>query len=263
MQKKTYLQECLRNGKIIRWEESCMPLKVYISPFRFYSQKNEDYTYRKMAVDAFNEWERISCGVVSFQAVDSLLYSQINLEWKRVDRDALGHCVFNMDANNRLYSAEVQIGISDGLMHQEYMKKDEVYHTILHEVGHAVGLGHSTFKSDIMYTPHQYGITQLSEHDKLTLKWLYKFGINKTPQEIGYEKGIQSSDLDEIVLKLIQKNTPSEFENVKNSIKNQKKDLLEEQTSIADLKKYNLSLQNISISQDVLKHLSKPPYKKN
>ena len=28
-----------------------------------------------------------------------------------------------MDANNRLYSAEVQIGISDGLMHQEYMKK--------------------------------------------------------------------------------------------------------------------------------------------
>lgn len=259
MQKKTYLQQSLRNGKILRWADSLMPLKFHIAPFKFYSKIGEEYKYRDMVLRALGEWQKVSGGKVTFAIVDNLLNSQINLTWKRVDRQALGHCYFNFDGQNRLYSSEVQIGISDGIIHKDYESADEVYHTILHEIGHALGLGHSPNEVDIMYSPHRYGVVNLSKQDKLSLQWLYKFNINATPGEISSKHALGTSNIDEIVLKLMEKNLPSEFEKVKKSIAQEKKDLLEEQVRIADLKKYNLALQNIKISDDVRKFFVNPP----
>lgn len=257
MQKKTqiqtYIQQSLRNGKIMRWVDGVMPLKVYIAPFRFYSKADEDYKYREMVLRALNQWQEASGGKVSFSIVTALLNSNINIEWKRVDRQALGYCRFNYDGGNRLYSAEVQIGISDGIIHQEYMAEDEVYHTILHEIGHALGLGHSSNEKDIMYTPHKYGVINLSNNDKQTLKWLYKFPYDASPSEIGSKYGLHISNIDSITAKLIENNEPSDFEKVKAGLTQEKRDLVQEQENIADLKKYNLALQNITISEDIRK----------
>ncbi|MBP7211219.1 matrixin family metalloprotease [bacterium] len=253
MQKETYLQNCLRDGKIRRWSDSSQTLKVYIAPFRFYTQANEDAKYRGLVMKALDEWQKISGGKISFEIVTSLMNSQINIDWQRVERQALGYCYFSFDKIGRLFSAEVQIGISDGIIHQQYMAENEVYHTILHEIGHALGLGHSPFEDGIMFTPHKYGVITISANDILTFQWLYRFAPGADPAQIASQYGIVSPDLDLVVAELRKKNHKSEFEKVKNSIKTVKKDLLKEQQNIADLKKYNIALQNISISEDTRK----------
>ena len=256
MDKKTYLQESVKNGRLIRW--TMMPLKVYIAPMKFYSKQGQDAKYRQYVKKALDEWHKVSNGKVSFVIVDSLLTSNINIDWKRVERQALGHCYFQYDKANRLYSAEVAIGLTEGLVHADYMDEGEVYHTILHEIGHAVGLGHSPFKKDIMYTPHQKGVMHVGDGDRLSVNWLYTFPSGKTVQEIASKYGVSGSDIDEVVARIISKQAKTEFEKVKENIAPQpKRDLLEESESIANLRKYHMALQNIKIPNELTEQIRK------
>ena len=251
MQKYTYVAESLKNGKIMRW--TFMPLKVFIAPMKFYSKQGEEYKYRQMVIRALDEWQKETKGRVAFKVVNNLLESNVNVEWKRVERKALGHCYFYYDGSNRLYSAEVAIGLTEGLVHADYMNESEVYHTILHEIGHAIGLGHSHNPADIMYTPHQKGINSVSQGDVLTVNWLYTLPQGATTAEVASKYNIGGSNIDEIIAKFINKKSPSEFEKVKSSIKQPKRDLLEEQEAIANLRKYHMALQNVQISEDMRK----------
>lgn len=129
------------------------------------------------------------------------------------------------------------------------MDENEVFHTILHEIGHAIGLGHSKTKGDIMYVPHEYGIVNISQNDLKTLQWLYKLPTGKTEKEIlaMYPQNT-ASDIDSLIKKISENKT--EFEKIKDSLleNTPQKDLLQENENIGDLKKYLMQLNNIKIN---------------
>ncbi|MCR5265613.1 MAG: matrixin family metalloprotease [Cyanobacteria bacterium RUI128] len=261
MEIKSYLNSSVKKGYLLRWIK--MPISVFIAPMKFYSKQGEDLAYRKMVVQALQTWEKASEGLVQFHVVDNLLSSQINVDWRRVDRKALGHCQYNYDSWMRLYGAEVSIGLTDGKIHQAYDSEAEVYHTILHEMGHALGLGHSPYESDIMFTPHQYGVVNLSENDIFSIQCLYTFPAGKSVQEIGMQYSIPTNnDIDLVIRKLDEKYAqelaqeqggvksdtdivPAEQQNI---IKTGR-DLLDETSGIGDIKRYNMMMQNIGLSK--------------
>ena len=74
----------------------------------------------------------------------------------------------------------------------------------------------------------------------------------------GEKYGINSENIDDIILKIASGAKASHgFEDVKNSIKIPQKDLLTEQDTLAQLKKYNLGIQNVKISSNVEEYLKK------
>lgn len=250
---RTYLNGSVKNGNIMRW--SINPLVVYIAPMKFYSKQGEDPKYRKMVIDALNLWSAASGGKINFRITNVLLESNINVDWKRVDRKALGHCMFNWDAAGRLYGAEVSIGLTDGKIHKQYDSELEVFHTILHEIGHALGLGHSPYREDIMYTPHQYGNASLSANDKYSIQWLYRLPAGMPVRKIAEKYSISTSTDIDTVIRHIDADKKDVGQKQKMQIATNR-DLLEESTNIGDLKKYNMMLQNISLSPNVKNYLN-------
>ena len=260
MDKKTYLNESVKNGLVIRWTDNMMPLKVYIAPLQFYAKQGQDKKFRGFVKRAMDEWTKASHGKVSFTIVDSLFSSNVNIDWKRVERSSLGLCRFQYDANNRLYGADVSIGLTEGLVHADYNNDDEIYHTIVHEIGHAIGLGHSHSKSDIMYPVHQKGVIKLGRGDILSINWLYNLPMGEKVSNIASKYGVAGSDLDEVISRIIAKEIKTDFEKEKDKAEGKikpQKDLLEESENIANLKKYNLALQNVSISPNLKEQIKR------
>ena len=73
---------------------------------------------RPKRIRIINSVKFIIDNVFQYRIVDKLHDSMMNVDWRRVDRSSLGNCNYNFNQYG-LYTAEVQIGLSDGVIHQE------------------------------------------------------------------------------------------------------------------------------------------------
>ena len=106
-----------------------------------------------------------------------------------------------------------------------------------------------------MYTPHQYGNASLSANDKYSIQWLYRLPAGTPVQAIASKYSMStSSDIDSVIRKIDSKRNQTE-EKERMQIQTSR-DLLQESTNIGDLNRYNMMLQNISISQNVKNYLN-------
>jgi predicted Zn-dependent protease len=159
----------LWDGK--HWDLDEYPLKVYVkeSSSRYYKS-----AYKEYVKYAFNVWQKADNRIkyiftnnsrdadVEFVFVENL--------GKMYEENYLGLTEYETNRDNEIEYSKVQISLLK--FGKETISAGEIKATIVHELGHAFGLGHSKSENDIMYpyisSDHSSKMTynELSRGDK-------------------------------------------------------------------------------------------------
>ncbi len=172
----------LWDGK--HWEKSKFPLNIYVkeSSSRYYKSSYKNYV--KYAMDVWRKADdRIQYKFVkSVDDADIAILFVENLG-DRYEENYLGLTDYETDKNKQIEFSKIQISlIKNG---NEKVSAGEIKATIIHELGHAFGLGHSDNENDIMYpyisSDHTVELTydELSTGDKLAIKDLVNLSIEE------------------------------------------------------------------------------------
>ncbi len=163
----------LWDGK--HWAELKFPLKIFVkeSSSHYYKSAYKDYV--KYAMDVWRKADdRIQYKLVkSFDDADIALIFVENLGDK-YEENYLGLTDYDTDKKKEIEFSKIQISLIKN--RDEIISPGEIKATIVHEFGHALGLGHSENEKDLMYpyisTKHtpEMKYDELSRGDKLAIK---------------------------------------------------------------------------------------------
>jgi len=169
----------LWDGK--HWAMDDFPLKIYVkeSSSQYYKPVYKDYVQY-----ALNVWRKAD-DRINYVFVNSKREADISIIFienlgDKYEDDYLGLTEYDMGRNKIIDHSKIQISLIK--FGDEIVSDGEIKATIIHEFGHALGLGHSKSEHDIMYpyisdkhTP-EMNYNELSRGDKEAIKDVISLG---------------------------------------------------------------------------------------
>lgn len=168
----TYLSELIENqrGFLLRWPSRMNAIRVWIE--RYHVGPGWDARYPVAAERAFSEWQEAGFPL-RFDVVLDSATSDIRIHWidqfPEADGRRIGVTRNTRDQHWWLRAAEITIATHD--REGDVLSPDLVAGTARHEVGHALGLGHSSSTGDVMHATAESWV--ISQADRRTLHLLY------------------------------------------------------------------------------------------
>ncbi len=155
----------LWNGK--HWDFDDFPLKVYINKgkSKYLKQIHIDY------VDyAFRVWQKAD-NRIKYNFVNSKSESDIEIIFvenlmEKYEENYLGLTDYKLGRNKKIEHSTIQISLLK--FDNERVTDGEIKATIIHEIGHAFGLGHSDNEDDLMYPYISDNHTSEMDYNELT-----------------------------------------------------------------------------------------------
>lgn len=169
----------LWDGK--HWEITDFPLKIYVKENSSSYYKSVYKNYVKYALDVWRKADdRINYTIVNSKRDADISVLFIEDLGEKYNENYLGLTEYDMNRGKVIGYSKVQISLKK--FGDEIVSDGEIKATIIHELGHAFGLGHSDNEYDIMYpyiSPHhtsEMTYDELSHGDKGAIKDVIALG---------------------------------------------------------------------------------------
>jgi predicted Zn-dependent protease len=167
----TYIADILRerDSSLSRWpDRDDTPLAVWIQP----SSDVEDFApeYVEGVREAFDAWASVDIPV-QFAFVDDSAQADVHVRWiDHFDEPISGRTRWSRDDTWTITDANIVLAVHhhDG----ELLDQDAMHAMALHEVGHLLGLDHTTDSTSIMAP--RVRVRRLSDADRSTVRLLYR-----------------------------------------------------------------------------------------
>lgn len=166
-----YIENSKIRGKLSKWTKPVV--FIYITPI-INQISNKDFMYSQVenAIFAWNKILRENRINLTFQTTLNSAQAEIIIHWTKVGRVYEGMCKYLSVINGEIKKISIEIGLPNEFSGKETTDLS-IYCAIMHEFGHALGLGHGVDIDDIMFVPHQKNISKPSENDLHVLKLIY------------------------------------------------------------------------------------------
>ena len=167
-----YIENSKINNRLCRWNKAIVT--IFVTEITLQTV-DKTFLYLQMQ-KAIALWNDVLCKNfinIQFRQVSNVINADIIVHWKKVGRIYEGMCKYPSIINGCFKKIYIDIGLPNELSGKEVTDKS-IFATMLHELGHSLGLGHGVDVDDVMFVPHQKNVITPSENDVYVLKEIYK-----------------------------------------------------------------------------------------